>query len=252
MRDEAFGRMVRTLRVRRRWRQQDLAERAGLSRATVWRVEHGRFDEMTVGSVRRICETLEITLDWLPRGRGSDLDRVINQRHSALHESVASELQRRHPAWEQAHEVSFNVWGERGVIDLLLWHPARNALVVIELKTELVDLGDLLATMDRRRRLAPEIVAGRGWRPSTIGTWVIVARSRTNERRLGEHRAILGGAFPDGLESIRRWLRDPGGVVNALSMWRTVSGTLTAPTMRVRTTNVGAYSPDMARTKAPA
>lgn len=251
MQDEVLGRMIRTMRVKRRWRQADLAERAGLSRASVWRVEHGRLEEMTVANVRRVCSALDINLEWRAHGRGGDLGRAVSERHSALHESVTRELQRRHPVWEQAHEVSFSIWGERGVIDLLLWHPARNALLVVELKTELVDLGDLLATTDRRRRLAPEIVAARGWRPLVIATWVIVSRSRTNERRLGEHRAILGGAFPDGVESIRRWLRDPDCAVNALSMWRTVPGTLTAPTMRVRTNKAGAYSPTVARTKAP-
>ena len=32
-------------------------------------------------------------------------------------------------------EVSFSIYGERGVIDMLLWHPARRALLVVELKT---------------------------------------------------------------------------------------------------------------------
>jgi len=134
-------------------------------------------------------------------------------------------------------EVSFSIWGERGVIDVVLWHPATRSLLLIELKTEIVDPGELLGTMDRRRRLAPEIVAGRGWDPLTVSAWIIVADSRTNQRRLRQLRTMLRSACPVDGRSIRAWLRDPKGSVAALSMWvvdRTAGGERLAPTQRVR------------------
>lgn len=234
MQDEVLGRMIRTMRVKRRWRQADLAERAGLSRASVWRVEHGRLEEMTVANVRRVCSALDINLEWRAHGRGGDLGRAVSERHSALHESVARDLSKTAQGWEQAHEVSFNVWGERGVIDLLLWHPEHRALLIVELKTELVDIGDLLATMDRRQRLADDIVVGRAWRPAVVSSWVLVARSRTNERRVMEHQTVLRGTFPGDAATVRRWLVKPEGSVRAISLWRTVPGTPTAPSFRVR------------------
>jgi hypothetical protein len=159
---------------------------------------------------------------------------MTNARHSALHVSVARALARDFPDWEMAHEVSFSIWGERGVIDLLLWHPGRRALLIIELKTEIVDTGELLSTMDRRRRLAPEIAKERGWKPLTVSTWVVVAPSRTNERRVAEHRAVLRSAYPADGRQIRRWLRNPVGSIAALSPWREPSVVAAAPTMRVR------------------
>jgi hypothetical protein len=132
-----------------------------------------------------------------------------------------------------ASEVSFSIWGERGVIDLILWDPEHRALLIIEFKTELVDVGDLLATMDRRRRLAAQIVKDRGWYPRIVSTWVVVAASRTNARRLAEHRTVLRTAFPAGVREIRRWLRDPVGSIAALSLWTDPARNV-APRRRVR------------------
>jgi len=93
-------------------------------------------------------------------------------------------------------EVSFSIWGERGVVDLLAWHPGRRALLVIELKTELVDVGEMLGTMDRKRRLASTIAAERGWDPATISAWIIIAGGRTNERRVAAFRSTASGRVP--------------------------------------------------------
>ena len=217
MDDLRFGRAIRMARVRRGWRQQDLADRAAVSRAIVSRIERGLAEGMPVATIRQTCAPLDVRVELLPRGRGAELDRMVNERHSRLHETVAREIGDRYPAWAMAHEVSFNVWGERGVIDLVLWHPARRALLLIELKTELVDLGELLATGDRRTRLAKDIVRDRGWDPTTVSVWVIVARSRTTERRIAAHRTMLRSALPDDAARIRRWLRDPVGTIRGLS-----------------------------------
>jgi hypothetical protein len=159
---------------------------------------------------------------------------MVNARHSALHEAVARALAAEHPIWLVASEVSFNIWGERGVIDLLLWHPGRRALLIIELKTEIVDPGELLATMDRRRRLAWEIAAKRGWRPLTVSAWIIVARSRTNERRLADFGAMLRSNYPADGRRMHAWLRDPVAAVAGLSTWWDRTDAPVAPTRRVR------------------
>ena len=234
MDDLRLGRLIRIVRIRRGWRQEDLARRARVSRATVSRLERGAVDDMPMRMIRQICEPLEIRIECLPRGRGADLDRLVNARHASLHEAVSRALSAAFPTWEMAHEVSFNVWGERGVIDLLLWHPGRRALLIIELKTELVDEGELLATMDRRRRLAVEIVRDRGWIPATVSNWVILARSRTTERHMAAHATVLRTAFPDDERRVRSWLADPVGSVHAISQWRMAAGPSLAPQQRVR------------------
>jgi len=234
MEDLRFGATIKAARVKRGWRQADLAEKAGVSQTTVWRAERGHLPEMTLAAIRQLAAALEIRVELLPRGRGADLDRLLNARHSVLHESVVRAIAHDFPAWEMASEVSFAIWGERGVIDLLLWHPGQRALLIIEFKTELVDIGDLLGTMDRRMRLAREIAQQRGWFPNTVSAWIIVAESRTNERRIAEHRTVLRNAYPAGARQMRRWLSDPIEPIAALSLWAEMTRGSAAPVRRVR------------------
>ena len=124
-------------------------------------IERGNLDGVTIGTLRKVCAALEVRLDMAPRWRGGDLDRLIHGRHAAMGSFLAERL--RGEGWEVAPEVSFSLFGERGVIDLLAWHPPRKALLVIELKTELVNPNELLGLMDRRLRLARRIAGDRGW-----------------------------------------------------------------------------------------
>ncbi len=216
MDDLRFGSALRTLRIRRRLRQLDVAVAAGVSRAAVSRLERGELDRLPLGAVRRIAAALDARLDVLPRWRGGDLDRVVNERHATLHDAVAG-LFRSAGGWENDPEVSFSIYGERGIIDVLAWHPGRRMLLVIELKTDLPDVSDLMGGVDRKRRLAPQLALARGWDPVLISTWVIVAESRTNRRRVATHGSVLRAKFPDDGRTMRSWLADPAISVNALS-----------------------------------
>jgi hypothetical protein len=136
--------------------------------------------------------------------------------HSEMHEALAVTFLAL-PAWTNRPEVSFSIYGERGVIDVLAWHEAQRALLMIELKTELVDVNDLMATADRRRRLAPRIAREQGWDPKTVGVWIVVARSSSNARRIARHRLVLRTAFPADGADMARWLRQPDTRIAALS-----------------------------------
>jgi transcriptional regulator with XRE-family HTH domain len=219
MEDVRFGTTVRSIRIRRGLRQDDLSTLTHVPRTKIGLIEHGHLDSIQIGALRRVCSELEIRVDLVPRWRGGDLDRMLSGRHSALAESVIQALRRDSPEWQVMPEVSFSIWGERGVVDLLAWHPGRRALLVIELKTELVDVGEMLGTMDRKRRLASTIAAERGWDPATISAWIIIAGGRTNERRVAAFRSTLRAAYPDDGRAMRAWLREPATAVAALSIW---------------------------------
>ena len=163
-------------------------------------------------------------MDLVARWRAGDLDRLLNARHSKLHESVARMFRDDLPAWAFRPETSFAIYGERGVIDILAWHAGHRALLVIELKTDIVDVNDLVGTVDRKRRLAAQVAAEFGWVPETVSVWVIVADGRTNRARIAVHNAMLRAAFPTDGRSIRGWLRDPARAVSALSIWHNDHG----------------------------
>jgi transcriptional regulator with XRE-family HTH domain len=129
--DQRFGAGIRTARVKRSWRQEDLASAARVSRGTVSRIERGLIGEMTFETVRRVAAALQVRLEVLPRSAGADFDRVLNARHARLGEAVVRWLASV-DGWVVRPEVSFSVYGERGVIDLLAWHAASRTLLVVE------------------------------------------------------------------------------------------------------------------------
>jgi hypothetical protein len=73
--------------------------------------------------------------------------------------------------------------------------------------------------MSRRRRLAAQIAAERGWHALGVSTWVVVRASEANERRIRRFAATLRAAFPANGHAIRSWLRHPVGAIDALSLW---------------------------------
>jgi transcriptional regulator with XRE-family HTH domain len=232
MDDIRLGTVIRLVRQRRGWRQKDLSDRSGVSQSAISRMERGHFGPQSIDSVRKVAAALEIRVDLVPRWRAGDLDRLLNAGHSTLHESVARMFRDELPAWVLAPEVSFAIYSERGVIDIFAWHPGRRALLVIELKTDVVDMNELIGTFDRKRRLAPQVARDRGWDPLTVSAWLIVSSSRTNRRRVEAHEAMLRAALPDDSRTTRRWLRDPVGTVSALTFWTDSRGTAGRPAMR--------------------
>lgn len=215
MDDLAFGRLVRLARLERRWRQEDLAARAGVSRSTVSRIERGHLGRLPLDAVRAVCAALDIRVQLQARARAIDLDRVVNARHSGLADHVASWIGSL-PGWIVRAEVSYSEYGERGVVDLLCWHAASRSLLIVELKTELLEFGALLGKLDEKERLGPVMAKRLGWAPVSVSTCLLVADSTTNRRRARAHGALLGSALPDDSRALVRWLKRPAGVVRAL------------------------------------
>ena len=210
-----LGSVFRAVRIRKGWRQVDVALAAKVSQALVSRIERGHVRGVSLAVLLRVAEALEIRIDVLPRWRGGDLDRMLNAGHAALHQRVARMFAG--TPWLLAPETTFAVYGERGVIDILAFHPPTGALLIIELKTDLFDVQQLMTAVDRYRRLAPRIARERGWHVRSVGVWAALRDTRTNRCRVAEHADVLRVAFPEDGRSVRRWLRAPAGPIAALS-----------------------------------
>lgn len=242
MDDQRAGQVLKALRQRKRWRQQDLSERAGVSATLVARIERGAWASIPLGKIRRVAESLGARLDSIVRWQGADLGRLLDARHAAMHESMARLLGGL-DGWQFEPEVSFSIYGERGIIDILAWHPGRRMLLVIELKTEIVEVSGLLGSMDQRRRLAREIGARFGWEALSVSSWVVVAESRTSRRAVAAHAGVLRAKMPLDGRGIGAWLRDPAGRIDALSFLPNRHGVAVgrpvAPVRRVRARPAG-------------
>jgi transcriptional regulator with XRE-family HTH domain len=206
--DQQVGATFRAARIRSGKRQQDVATGAGVHRSCVSSVERGHFGDVPLRQLRAIATDLEIQLQLVASWHGADGVRIVNERHSRMHELVAERLAVLSD-WGFASEVSFSEWGERGVVDIFAWHSLTRTLLIIELKTEVPDPAGLVAQLDRYRRLGPAIGRTRGWDPLRVATWVFVAESDLNRRQVARHNVMLRNAFPLDGHFVRRWLRDP-------------------------------------------
>jgi transcriptional regulator with XRE-family HTH domain len=216
MDDQRVGASLRALRLRRRLRQKDLSLAADIPRGVAMLIEAGRLDRVRFGDIRRYAKELGARFDGSVLWQGAELDRMLNRGHARLHAAAAAWLADV-GGWLVVPEVSFSYSGDRGVIDIVAWHSASRTMLIVELKTRIVDINDLMATMDIRGRVAARMAVDRGWDPVAIGLWVVAAPARTNSRILSDYATVLRAKFPGDGRTIRRWLATPSGSVSVLS-----------------------------------
>ena len=217
MDDQRIGALLRVVRVRRGLRQLDVARLAGVSDQTVSRIERGQLQSLSVASIRRVARVLEARVDLTVWSRAGDIERVASSRHAALVESLIGWLSDN--GWVARPEVSFSVGGERGLVDIVAWHPETRSLLLIEVKTEIVDVGELVGTFDRKRRLAPTIARQCGWEPLAYSSALVIADSKVNHRRVAAHGATFGSALPDGGQRFRSFVRRPSAPFAGVAFW---------------------------------
>lgn len=212
---QRIGRQVRAIRRNRRWRQEDLSARAGVSQDVISRVERGHLDAMPLRHLDSIARALDAELVVTMRWRGGDLDRLLDEGHAALVGRCAEVLIAR--GWDVRLEVTYSVWGERGSIDLVAWRVQTNTLVVVEVKTELTSVEETLRRHDVKARLAGGIVLDRfGWQPRTVCRLLVLPDLATARRRVDRHAAVLLRSYPQRAADVRRWLREPTASLSGL------------------------------------
>ena len=156
MNDLKVGAAIRAERRRRRLRQRDVADRAGMSQQTVSRIERGGLGGLAVASLRSVCRILQIDVDLLLRSRGPNLDALLDSRHADL---VAAVADRFGTGWTVVAEYSYSQYGERGSVDLLAWKGDSQSLALVEVKSEVDDVQALLRGVDVKTRLVPRVLA---------------------------------------------------------------------------------------------
>ena len=210
-----FGADVRLLRHRKGWSQRRLADAANVKRWVIVEVEAGRGDRIRVEPLAAIVVALggRISVRVLYQGEG--LDRLRDRRHAALVEAIVRRL--RAAGWEVATEVSFSIYGERGSIDVLAVHPETGALLVIEVKSVVPDVGGMLMTLDRKVRIAREIATRQlGWTVTSVSKLLVLPEDRTARRRVADHAETFAVALPARTVSVKQWVRRPRGPLAGL------------------------------------
>jgi hypothetical protein len=169
---------------------------------------------VTVHVLVRVAAALGARIDLRLLWQGEGLDRLLDSSHADLIERMLGVLTA--SDWLVATEVSFNIRGERGSIDILAFHPATGSLLVIEIKSVVPDMQGMLGGIDRKARLAREIARERGWRVTDVTRLLVLPDDRTARRRVERYGATFRTALPARTAEVRRWLRHPEGTMNGV------------------------------------
>lgn len=190
-------------------RQVDVGASASVSRSVVSLLERGQAARLAAGTIEAVVAAVGARLEGRLAWNGPELDRLLDAGHAALSAAVKRRLERW--GWAVRVEVSFNRFGERGRIDLLAWHPRTTTLLVIEVKSDLVDVQALLGAMDIKTRLAPHVAAQFGWQVGRVVPGIAFLEDRTTRRRLDAMIGLFDRYALRGRAAIS-WMRQPAPV----------------------------------------
>jgi transcriptional regulator with XRE-family HTH domain len=207
--------VLRAVRLSVNLRQADVALRAGVSQGVVSDLELGRLEMIGLATARRVATVLDVRL-WLTAAwRGGEGDRLVDRAHASIVEHVVGVL--RELDWDVIPEFTFNVYGDRGSVDILAWHPRERILLIIEVKATVTDLQAMLGSLSKKRRVVSGAVAKeRGWQPRHVATVLVAAGTTGNRGIVARHAATFDAAFPARSRQVRSWLRRPTGQLSGL------------------------------------
>lgn len=166
-----------------------------MSQSMVCDLERGALRDLTFSTASRLLSAMgarlvvEVDVPFL-----GDRQRQRDPAHARLSAHVIARLRR--AGWETTAEVEVGGDRSRGWIDVLAFHPTSGVMLVIEIKTEIHDLGQIERSLGWYEREAWVVARRLGWRPSReIGCLLLLATA-ANERRIATNRASIQVGFP--------------------------------------------------------
>jgi hypothetical protein len=188
------------------WRLADLAVVAGVGTTACSMLERGGAGRLSVRVARAIAGAVDLPLGWDVGWQRSDVDRLLDADRAALAARVTRRLEAL--GWAVRAEVSFNQYGDRGRIDLLAFHPSECSLLVIEIKTAIVDAQATLGSLDVKARVASAVGRALGWNARLVVPALIVLDGSTARRHLRAIDPLLNRFDLRGRAALD-WLREP-------------------------------------------
>ena len=185
---------VRETRLRLGWSQRELEKRSGVPQSQISRLERGRLSAVRLTTIDRLFRSLgvryRITIEPPRFGQRLQED-LVHARCSAY---AGRRLAR--AGWSVAREVEVGDDRSRGWIDLLAFNPQSRQLLVLEVKTEIHDVGQVERTMNWYQREARRSARRIGWAPRWVGAALLVLFSDANEDVILANRDVMAASFP--------------------------------------------------------
>ena len=194
---------VSDLRKTLGWTQAELGRRAHFSQSFVSRVERALRPDLTFADATRLLEAMGARLTFAVSAPFlADRELQRDPAHARCSSYVAARLKR--DGWLTATEIEVGGDRSRGWIDVLACHPAQRLLMVVEIKTEIRDLGAIERTLGWYEREAWVAARRLGWQPSTLVGCLFLLATEMNEARIGDNQAAFSAGFPIRATELRR------------------------------------------------
>jgi transcriptional regulator with XRE-family HTH domain len=193
-----IGRDIRASRLRRKWTQAQLAERAGLSRDVIGRVELAK-TRLDVDGLQRIAVALGRRLEI--RISRDSLEGPVDAGHLAMQELVLR--LGRATGCTGSFELPTRPAEPWRSIDVVLACSARRRVILCECWNTIGDIGAAVRSTTRKAAELDALAAGRFGPDASVATvWVVRATMR-NRSLVARYPEVFAGRFPG---SSRRWV----------------------------------------------
>jgi transcriptional regulator with XRE-family HTH domain len=192
---QTLGAALLACRRDRGWSQARLATESGVPQTVISTIERAIHRTPPLETVRLICEALdaELVVDIRPArlvGRSDQKDPA----HAAC---VAATRRILEPAgWRTESEVEIVTGRAHGFIDLVAFDPLTRRILVVEVKTEIRDVGALERQMSWYLRTAPAAALRLGWHGRSVGGIVVALATTAVDAAVLANRGELAAAFP--------------------------------------------------------
>jgi transcriptional regulator with XRE-family HTH domain len=202
--------VVRMTRETLGWTQRKLASRADCSPSTISRLESGQLTDVSVRTIGRLFDALGVRAEI--RTAAPFLADPPGQRDAA-HARCSASTRRRLEAmgWIVAQEVEIVAGSARGWIDVLAYRPGTRDLLLIEVKTEIRDLGAIRRSLAWYEREAFDAGRSLGWRPTRLVSALLLLETPANDVAIKANRELLRQWLPTRATTLASWLADPTG-----------------------------------------
>jgi len=184
--------------------QQQLAGSLGISRTYLSEIEADRANP-SLDLVDRMGGALDTRFELVARGPiliGGPIERDL------VHARCSGYVGRRlsTTGLEVVREVGVIDGRVRGWIDLLAYDRRSRTMFVIEIKTDLDDLGRIERQIGWYERVMWTTDIARSWRPQQVRSWLLVLATAQVEDSIARNRELLAAAFPARAAAMRRIL----------------------------------------------
>ena len=190
-----FGASVRAVRTALGLTQRGLARRIGRAQSYVSMVERGLIQGLSIAEADAISRSLGGTLVI---GIEAPVLVAGSRQRDAAHARCVAYVARRlvRDGWVVQREVQVGSHDRPGWIDVLAFNPRSRVLLIIEVKTELVDLGGLERQLGWYEREARRAAMAFGWQAAAVMSAALLLSTKATDDRLRENTAGIRQAFP--------------------------------------------------------